>query len=379
METPLRKTGWFPGGGSCTLEAKEKGLDGVLQVDENERLHVLTGAVCNNNCVFCMEEDREGRYVHNSAITATDVKQILESNVGRREVMFTSGEPTLNPNFLRYVSWAKGMGYETIGVITNGRMFSRWKVVEKAVRAGLNHAVVSIHGADEKLHDRLVRTPGAFPETLAGIRNLGRVRRVGLKLHTSTVVNKHNYTALELRRLYDLVAPSVDQMVLNVIQPWGRGESYFERLMPRYSDVAREFSIFVEGVKERPFPFLIDIPYCTTEGLGIPNELRGYTERYVHHDTVEETPLLAHQSTGLADGEIAAKEGLELTLEPDDSFVGSNRDQQDFLTKAKREECRSCRYFQQCDGVWRNYSRRHGWDEFSPVELTSPNIGDAKR
>ena len=70
---------------------------------------------------------------------------------------------------------------------------------------------------------------------------------------------------------------------------------------------------------------------------------------------------------------------MELTLEPDDSFVGSNRDQQDFLTKAKREECRSCRYFQQCDGVWRNYSRRHGWDEFSPVELTSPNIGDAKR
>ena len=364
----LRKTGWFPGRGSCTIQTNEElGLAGVLEVDKNERLHVLTGAVCNNNCVFCMEEDREGRYIHNSAITASDVQQILEKNVGRKEVMFTSGEPTLNPNFLRYVSWAKRLGYATIGVITNGRMFSRWSIVEKAVRAGLNHAVVSIHGADEKLHDRLVRTPGAFPETLAGIRNLGRVRRVGLKLHTSTVVNKHNHTAFELRRLYDLIAPSIDQMVLNVIQPWGRGESHFERLMPRYADVAREFARFVSEIKNPPYPFLIDIPYCTTEGMGIPDQLRGYTERYVHHDTVEDSPLLAHQSTGLEAGEIAAKEGLELTLEPDDSFVGSNRDQQDFLTKAKREECRGCMYFSECDGVWRNYSRRHGWEEFVPI------------
>jgi hypothetical protein len=25
------------------------------------RVHILTGAVCNNNCIFCMEEDRDGR------------------------------------------------------------------------------------------------------------------------------------------------------------------------------------------------------------------------------------------------------------------------------------------------------------------------------
>ena len=85
METRFARRVGFPGGFLYTRSEGE-GLDGVLQVDENERLHVLTGAVCNNNCVFCMEEDREGRYVHNSAITATDVKQILESNVGRREV-----------------------------------------------------------------------------------------------------------------------------------------------------------------------------------------------------------------------------------------------------------------------------------------------------
>ena len=27
--------------------------EGVLDIETNERLHVLTGAVCNNNCLFC--------------------------------------------------------------------------------------------------------------------------------------------------------------------------------------------------------------------------------------------------------------------------------------------------------------------------------------
>jgi sulfatase maturation enzyme AslB (radical SAM superfamily) len=38
------------------------------------RVHILTGAVCNDNCIFCMEEDREGRYVTNSATTTETVQ-----------------------------------------------------------------------------------------------------------------------------------------------------------------------------------------------------------------------------------------------------------------------------------------------------------------
>ena len=341
--------------------------EGVLQVDDNERLHILTGAVCNNNCLFCMEEDREGRYVHNSAITPEHVRNLLEGNRERGEVMFTSGEPTLNPNFLRYVSWARELGYETVGVITNGRIFSRIDVVRKAIRAGLNHAVVSIHGGNAPLHDRLVRTPGAFQETLTGIRMLARGRSLGLKLHTSTVVNRQNMKAEQLAELHSIVGPFVDQMVLNVIQPWGRGESYFERLMPRYTDVAQEFSRFLALVPEGTPAFLIDIPYCATEGMGIPNMNRGYVERYVQHDALDSDPLLGHQVSELAEGEMEAKGHLELEIAPEDSFVGHSRDLQDQLTKAKRAECTSCVYVEDCDGVWRNYTRRNGWDEFSPV------------
>ena len=59
-----------------------------------ERVHVSIGAVCNNNCIFCMEEDRDGRYVNNSAMTPDRVSWILEQNRGAEEVCFTSGEPS---------------------------------------------------------------------------------------------------------------------------------------------------------------------------------------------------------------------------------------------------------------------------------------------
>lgn len=348
--------------------------EGVLDIETTERLHVLTGAVCNNNCLFCMEEDREGRYRHNSAITPADVRELLENNVGRGEVMFTSGEPTLNPEFLRYVAHARKLGYRTIGVITNGRIFSRPQVAAKAVRAGLNHAVVSIHGSTSRLHERLVRTPGAFDETLAGIRQLAQYRRLGLRLHTSTVLTRQNHDQDELRALHRMLGPHVDQMILNVIQPWGRGETHFDRLVPRHGDVAREFAAFVGDFDEPPPVFLIDIPYCTTEGLGIPDFNRGYVERYVHHDVLEGAPLQLEQLGGEVEGELPGGALAKLVAElgeaetGEGAFSGSTRDVQDQLTKVKDARCARCRYDGVCDGVWRNYVRRHGWDEIQPVE-----------
>src|SRR5678809_280949 len=77
-----------PAGGPSIAERIEK---------QAERVHVSIGAVCNNNCIFCMEEDRDGRYVNNSAMTADRVRWILAENRGAEEVCFTSGEPTTRP------------------------------------------------------------------------------------------------------------------------------------------------------------------------------------------------------------------------------------------------------------------------------------------
>ena len=62
------------------LRPEDTVTDRIARTDE--RLHLSIGAVCNNNCVFCMEEDRDGRYVNNSAMTRERVRWILERHRG---------------------------------------------------------------------------------------------------------------------------------------------------------------------------------------------------------------------------------------------------------------------------------------------------------
>jgi hypothetical protein len=48
--------------------------------------------------------------------------------------------------------------------------------------------------------------------------------------------------------------------------------------------------------------------------------------------------------------------------------VRVTRSDLDDAHRSKRAECASCRYTGVCEGVWNNYLRRYGWDEFVPVE-----------
>ena len=55
------------------------------------RFHILAGDTCNNNCLFCMEGNRDGRYVADNSIVPEEVRSILEQNRGAEEVFFQIG------------------------------------------------------------------------------------------------------------------------------------------------------------------------------------------------------------------------------------------------------------------------------------------------
>ena len=146
----------------------------------------------------------------------------------------------------------------------------------------------------------------------------------------------------------------VDQVVFNVMQANGRANTYFEQIFPRYSEIAAVFASFCRDVGEpRPMAFLVDIPLCTTEG--IPDFNRGYVERYRHFDLATEAAVPQAQ---LAERAQQGKgRGLVLVL----------REDLDDVEREKRAECARCRYEGVCEGVWRNYLKRYGWDEMVPV------------
>ena len=320
---------------------------------QRERLHVSIGAVCNNNCVFCMEEDRDGRYVNNSAMTPERVRWILESHRGAEEVCFTSGEPTTRPELGDFVTWAKSLGYRRISVMTNGRRLSHLPYAAALAKAGMNRFYISIHGHTKKLHEGLTRTPESFEQTVAGLDSVARLKRFGVELHTSTVITDRNLPhILDIYRF--LRSHGVDQVVLNVMQANGRANTFFEQIFPRYTEIAARFRAFIAEVNEpRPMAFLVDIPLCTTEQ--IPDFNRGYVEKYRHFDVEEKAalPELAREERRQS----GRGKGLVLVTRTD--LDDAERD--------KRPECRSCKYDAQCEGVWKNYTRRYGWDEMVPV------------
>jgi len=321
--------------------------------DRDERVHISIGAVCNNNCIFCMEEDRDARYVNNSAMTPERVRWVLERHQGSEEVCFTSGEPTTRTELPDFLGWARELGYPRISMMTNGRRIGHFPYAVALAKRGLNKVYISIHGHTAKLHEGLTRTPGSFEQTVAGLDCVARLKPYGVELHTSTVVTKRNLPhLLDIYRF--LRSHGVDQVVFNVMQANGRANTYFEQLFPTYTEIAATFRRFVAAVGEpEPMAFLVDIPLCTTEG--IPDFNRGYVEKYRHFDLETEVDLpVRDEQERKGDG---AGEGLLMVLRSD----------LDDVQRDKRDECGRCRYFQQCEGVWRNYLSRYGWDEFEPV------------
>ena len=328
----------------------------VLAPNLVDRLHVNLGFVCNNNCWFCMEDDRERRFQNIQSQSDDEIKEMLIAHRGCGEVMFTSGEPTLHPKLPLYVAWSKRLGYETIGLITNGRRLGYEDYARSLLSRGLNHVVVSIHGHDRRLHEILSRTPGSFEQTSAGIATLARLRgEFPLKLHTSTVVTSRN--APKLAEIYRyLKSLGVEQIVFNTIQASGRGERFFGQLFPRYRELAEVFAAFLEeetsiqgqGVEDA---FLLDVPYCVTEAIPAMN--RGFVERRVHYE-----PKAGEGAESPDSGDEAS------TL---DRFKTVDREDLNDMFKGKREDCARCVHERDCDGVFRRYTDTYGWDEFQPV------------
>jgi cyclic pyranopterin phosphate synthase len=223
-------------------------------------------------------------------------------------------------------------------------------------KAGMNRFYVSIHGHMKKLHEGLTRTPASFEQTVGGLDSVARLKRHGVELHTSTVVTDRNLPhMLEVYRF--LREHGVDQVVFNVMQANGRANTFFEQIFPSYTEIASGFRAFLERCQEggeaRPMAFLVDIPLCTTERIADFN--RGYVEKYRHFD------LAQHAGIEAAKSEDRAQEGRGRGL------VLVTRADLDDAQRDKREACARCKYDAVCEGVWRNYLKRRGWDEFEPV------------
>ncbi len=192
---------------------------------------------CNNNCSHCYN----ARSRQFPELPTADWLQILDRlwQVGIPHVVFTGGEPTLRPDLPDLIAYAEGLGMIT-GINTNGRALKDRALVEKLVKAGLDHVQITLESHKEEIHNRMVSSSSAWQETVAGIRN---VLDTPLYVMTNTTLLTHNvpYLANTLDFLAELQVPTVG---LNALIYSGRGANVgtglAESSLPPLLELARQ-------------------------------------------------------------------------------------------------------------------------------------------
>jgi molybdenum cofactor biosynthesis enzyme MoaA len=172
---------------------------------------------CNDHCVFCLDSD-----AHDGTDRQRDeiVEQIVDGRrKGATRLILSGGEPTIHPDYVRFIQLGAAAGYRWIQTVTNGRMFAYAEFLQKCVDAGLTEITFSVHGPNAKVHDALVGTRGAYEQEMRGLRNALDDGRVVVNI--DVVINRANVRHLPamLEKYIDMGVKEFD--LLQVV-PFGR-------------------------------------------------------------------------------------------------------------------------------------------------------------
>lgn len=145
---------------------------------------------CNNNCTICMLGDMKRKL---PVIGFDNFKRVLIDirKDGRfRNLILSGAEVSTFDELDRYVQFAASLGwFKKIQIQTNGRSLADKDYVRYLIDCGVNEFFVSVHGLEE-VHDVIARVPGAYKETVQGIKNL---EAFDVNVITNTVLTRANF------------------------------------------------------------------------------------------------------------------------------------------------------------------------------------------
>lgn len=178
-------------------------------------LSVYLTNLCNLRCKHCfLRASPEGK----NHLTWKQIKTVLDyyRSHNYQIVEFTGGEACLSPYIRRAVTYARQIGFPSVGINTNA---VTTKAIDLFSPAELDKITVSLDGVNSQTHD-LIRGEGAFERTMATIR---RAIDKGFNVETIFTVNSYNQgDILKVIRLLDSIG--VSKLSLNYVSPIGNAK-----------------------------------------------------------------------------------------------------------------------------------------------------------
>jgi heme d1 biosynthesis radical SAM protein NirJ len=171
---------------------------------------------CNLACKHCYatsaDIDFEGE------LSTPEVFAVMEDlrAFGVSVLILSGGEPLLRPDIFEISQHAKEMGFY-VGLSSNGTLINNSNI-DDIKRIGYDYVGVSLDGMRDT-HDRFRRKPGAFDESIQGIRHC---HDAGIKIGLRFTLTQDN--AAELPDLLQLMRDEdIDKFYLSHLNYAGRG------------------------------------------------------------------------------------------------------------------------------------------------------------
>ena len=213
--------------GACPIH--DLGLETVMPFSARPsapyRLDLALTYRCNNDCAHCYNVEHpsltpEPSTVGRGELSTEEWKRVLDKawELGIPHIIFTGGEPTLREDLPELVAHAEHIGQIT-GLNTNGRRLADARYVERLVASGLDHVQITLESGEAEIHDQMVRSKGAFAQTVKGLKN---VLASPLYVMTNTTMLRTNANTIPstLDFLAELGVPTIG---LNALIHAGRG------------------------------------------------------------------------------------------------------------------------------------------------------------
>ncbi len=283
---------------------------------------------CNQACEFCFVS------THLPAAGEAAVREAI-SSAGRENavIILSGGEPTLNPKLVEYVRFAKSEGVRAVALQTNAIRLADPELTQSLAAAGVEQAMVSLHGSTAEISDVITSAPGTFDQTVIGIDELAKT---SIALRLNFVFCQANY--VDFPRVARMVAERWPRAAI-VISFVGSHTDVVPRsghLIPRFTDIMPHLLEGVEiakraGVTLFGFDSMCGLPLCL-----VPASERA--------------------------------EFSEVAVQPDSGggeFV-------------KGEVCATCAEAERCYGIRSGYAELYGFDELRPFGLEAQRNADER-
>jgi radical SAM protein with 4Fe4S-binding SPASM domain len=204
--------------GACPIH--ELGLETTMPFSARPsapyRMDLAITYRCNNDCAHCYNS-RERNFPE---LSTEEWFKIIDQlwELGVPHIVFTGGEATLRNDLPELIAHAESNGQIT-GLNTNARRLADMSYVQQLVKAGLDHVQITVESCVPEIHDEMMRSNGAFKQTITGLNNV-----LATKLYVMTNTTMLRTNAHTIPATLDFLADSgVPTVGLNALIYSGQG------------------------------------------------------------------------------------------------------------------------------------------------------------